>query len=136
MLAMAVGAEVNAEDTQNATEFSDVTSGEWYVPYINWAAEAGVVTGKSAGVFAPDEEVTREEIAKMISLASGWLANEAAAATAASSLSDFSAISDWAQNGVAALHARGVVSGDEAGAFNPDDYATRAEVAKMLCATI
>ena len=41
----------------------DVQTNAWYVPYIEWAVENGVVSGYPDGTFAPDQNVTRGQFA-------------------------------------------------------------------------
>lgn len=48
------------------TEFSDVKAGEYYAPYVNWAAENGIVNGTGKGKFSPNDTITREQIAKIL----------------------------------------------------------------------
>ena len=46
--------------------FSDVADGQWYSAAIEWAAANGVVNGIGEGKFAPDGEITREQIATIL----------------------------------------------------------------------
>ena len=43
--------------------FSDVAEGAWYRDAVEWAAEAGLITGYGDGRFGPDDPVTREQLA-------------------------------------------------------------------------
>ncbi len=45
--------------------FTDVIETAWYVKYINFAFEKGIVSGKSPTLFLPDNAVTRAEAAKI-----------------------------------------------------------------------
>ena len=42
--------------------FQDVPPGAWYEQSVNWASNAGLVRGRSEGVFAPDGNVSRAEL--------------------------------------------------------------------------
>lgn len=53
--------------TEYDAEFSDVNAGEWYAPYINYAAEKGIINGYVDGTFGPESYLTRAEIAKIAS---------------------------------------------------------------------
>ena len=56
-----------AEDgTYPAAPYSDLVSGAWYVKYINFAADKGIVNGRTDGTFDPDANITRAEFATMI----------------------------------------------------------------------
>ena len=39
----------------------DVVAGEWYAPYVKWAASKGIVNGYGDGTFGVDDEVTIEQ---------------------------------------------------------------------------
>lgn len=49
--------------------FTDVKSGAWYYEPVQIASSLGIINGKSAGKFAPDDKITREEMTKVIVLA-------------------------------------------------------------------
>ena len=53
---------VNPKNFPNIS-FTDITGPkwEWAAPYIQWAAEAGIVNGVGDGLFAPDNIITREQ---------------------------------------------------------------------------
>ena len=48
------------------TGFTDLSGYSWAVPAIKGLLERGIINGKSAGVFAPEANVLREEFAKMV----------------------------------------------------------------------
>ncbi len=54
--------------------FSDVPAGSWFEEAANWANEAGLITGRSAGQFAPDGNVTRAELAVVLKRYDDYLA--------------------------------------------------------------
>ena len=47
-------------------QFKDVPSGKWYSDAICWAAQNGIVNGVSETEFAPEDPVTREQIAAIL----------------------------------------------------------------------
>ena len=49
------------------TLFEDVLPEAWFSFPVRWAASKGIVSGRSAVEFAPDDNITREEMAKMVS---------------------------------------------------------------------
>ncbi len=55
-------------DTSYDAGFEDVDSAEWYAPYINYAAEQGIVSGYEDGTFGPSNNLKRGEVAKIVSL--------------------------------------------------------------------
>ena len=46
--------------------YSDVKTGDWYYDAVVWATEAGVVNGMGDGTFAPNDNITRQEMATML----------------------------------------------------------------------
>ena len=55
-------------DSAQYTEssFSDVKAGAWYAPYVEWAAQNGIVNGTGSGRFSPNKSVTREQMAMIL----------------------------------------------------------------------
>ncbi|MDP4153395.1 MAG: S-layer homology domain-containing protein [Bacillota bacterium] len=59
----------NASMFVGPSDFDDVSANSWYTGYINWASNENIVGGKGNGKFAPDDNVTIQEAAKMIIVA-------------------------------------------------------------------
>ena len=95
---------------------------------MTWAAEQGIVTGMGDGIFAPDGNITREQLATMLYRYDGGTA----VAADLSRFSDAGSISSWAVEAMDWAVAGGVLSGDDTGRLAPGGAATRAEVAQML----
>ncbi|MGE7614605.1 S-layer homology domain-containing protein [Paenibacillus sp. NPDC101420] len=127
---------LNLENNSAVQSFSDVSSTAWYAPYVAVAAEKGIITGRSAAKFDPNATITRAEMATMISRAVKSI-NPAATtnATAISQFSDAAKISASLRDGVAFAASHNLVIGN-AGKFNPNDTATRAEAAVIIYRTI
>ncbi|WP_340025425.1 S-layer homology domain-containing protein [Paenibacillus sp. FSL K6-1096] len=127
---------LNLENNSAKHSFSDVSSTAWYAPYVAVAAEKGIITGRSAAQFDPSATITRAEMATMIARA--VKAQKPEAATNASSLSKFSdagKIAASLKDGVAFAASNNLVIGN-AGKFNPNNTATRAEAAVIIYRTI
>ena len=122
-------------DTTEYTEaaFDDVDPSSWYGPYVAWAAKHGVTDGVGDGLFAPDANVTRQQIAAFLSrfLTQIGVRAEGAAITYV----DGDEIADYARDGVAVCRALGLLQGDPQNRFRPEDDATRAEAA-AICARL
>lgn len=127
---------LNLENNSAVQSFSDVSSTAWYAPYVAVAAEKGIITGRSADKFDPNATITRAEMATMISRAVKFI-NPAATtnATAISQFSDAAKISASLRDGVAFAASHNLVIGN-AGKFNPNDTANRAEAAVIIYRTI
>ncbi|MEF2824768.1 MAG: S-layer homology domain-containing protein, partial [Peptococcaceae bacterium] len=46
--------------------FSDVADGKWYTDAVNWAASNNIVSGMPDGTYAPDQALTREQMASIL----------------------------------------------------------------------
>lgn len=110
--------------------FDDVAPESWYGPYVAWAVQAGITNGISVEAFAPDQEVTREQIAVFTHryLNSKGLHVDAEELT----YHDKGIISEYAVEAVGVCSSIGIFVGDERGSFNPLNSATRAEAAAVF----
>ncbi len=57
-----------SESATTALPFTDVSSTDWYTPYLKYAYNKGIVQGKTATSFAPADTITRGEMAKIVAL--------------------------------------------------------------------
>ena len=119
-------AGVDKNDYTNSS-FSDVESGKWYAPYVEWASDIGLTNGTGNGKFSPDAPITRQELCLM--LQKYIEINEIILPDSVSSVTfkDDKNISSWAYNAVYYCQKKGFVTGDNLGSFNPKNSATRAE---------
>ena len=113
--------------------FSDVPADAWYAPYVNWAAENGVVYGISDTEFAPDAEISRQDMATMLYRYAQQFGIQLGTGNPAITFTDEADIADYALPAVEALQRAGVISGMPDGSFRPRDTATREQACVMLC---
>jgi hypothetical protein len=130
---------VNALDLTESSDipFKDVPGDTWYYQSVAKACAAGLVKGVSTAEFAPQAQITRQEMATMMVRTLGRLGQPAAvsAGEGAQILSRFrdrQEIAPWAANDLAAAVKAGVVSGREDNLAAPTASATRAEAVVML----
>ena len=105
--------------------FTDVSAGDWFMPYVAKAVTQGFVKGFEDGSFKPNDFVTREQMAVMVSNALQLTDG------GETSFSDNADISEWASDSVGKMYRKGYISGSN-NEFRPLDSATRAEVSKIL----
>lgn len=120
------------EAQTDSTRFTDVAPGSWYAPYVAWAVEHGVTTGTSAATFAPDDTITREQMAAMIYRYASSAGVTLPKTRDAVRFSDASGFSGWAIEAIDALTRAGILDGVGAGRFAPQESATREQACKML----
>ena len=129
ILANMSGADLS---TYNKASFSDVSTSDWYCNAVEWAYENGVVLGNN-GNYNPNSNITRQDMAVMISRYSSKIANYTLPETAlAVAFSDQSSISSYASDAVSAMQKAGIISGKGGNIFDPTANATRAETSKMI----
>ncbi|MFR5123565.1 MAG: S-layer homology domain-containing protein [Neglectibacter timonensis] len=123
MLTRMLGVDVSGYTN---TPFNDVKADDYALGAIAYCAENGIVGGDGKGNFLPGDSITREEAAKMISVA------KELTGTTTEKFKDDAKISNWAKGYVDACKAAGIFGGDEKGNFNPKSPITRAETAKIM----
>ena len=108
-------------------EFPDVKSTDYFYEAVENLSSKDILIGYENGTFRPEEPVTREQAAKIISLALGLSSPNTQAA-------DFNDVkeSDYFYPYIAALAGRGILEGHGDGSFKPGDSLTRAQIAKIL----
>lgn len=133
MLAAVLSRLAGMESAAFSAGFSDVAADAWYADAVNWAAWAGIVNGMGDGTFAPDDNVTREQMAVMLyRYARDFLGMEVPASGDLTGFSDHTKISSWARDALSWAVGHGILNGYSDGSLTPNGTATRAEVAAML----
>ena len=112
--------------------FPDVAAGQWYTDAVKWAAENEIVLGHSNGQFAPNDNVTREQLATILHRYQKFAEQIPPNVAEAREFTDLSSISEYAKESVNALVMQDVIRGRDSGSFDPRGNATRAEFAAML----
>ncbi len=116
------------------TVFPDVKPGAFYNRAAAWGHDRNVVTGYDDGLFRPDREITREELALLLykyAVYKGMNVSDIEG-MAIREFTDFEEISDWAETAVRYCLNAGLMRGRDDGSLGPRDKATRAELASIL----
>ncbi len=133
MFATALGrlADINPDSYQTG-EFTDVKADAYYAPYVNWAAQKGIVNGATATTFSPDANITREQMAVILTNYAKNMGYSLPATQEAVTFADNTQISSWAAAEVKAMQQAGILAGKDGNRFDPKGTATRAEAATVL----
>ncbi|MBQ6263628.1 MAG: S-layer homology domain-containing protein [Clostridia bacterium] len=107
--------------------FTDVSESAWYYSDVAGAYNMGLVNGRSATVFAPKANVTRAEIATLLSRVDGAEVDP----NATVSYPDVKA-GGWYVPYLAWAASKGIIKGYPDGTARPNAPVTRAEIAVML----
>ncbi|MPM10687.1 hypothetical protein SDC9_57021 [bioreactor metagenome] len=116
-----------------ADNFNDAGNA-YYSSYLASAKKLGISSSTGNNAFAPEREITRQEMLTMLYRALDVL-GELPATEGKGTVSNFSdagEISDYARAAVGAFVESGAVAGS-GGRLEPSGYATRAQMAQILC---
>lgn len=130
-------AKVNGYELKKlAAPFDDVERGCWYTDAIWWAKLTGVVSGMSPSTFAPDDPITRAQLAVILYNYTKQFAPESLTETGSlTGFPDADSVPSWARTAMAWAVGNGLISGvGENGVsyLRPEGCATRAQVATIL----
>ena len=119
-------------EATSASSFTDVAKEQYYAAPIAWAAENGIVGGMSQTRFAPNEQVTREQLAAIVYRFAQKQGYGTADAADLTGFADYSRISGYALDALRWANAEKLVNGRSETELSPQGQATRAEVAAIL----
>ena len=120
------------EDYVGENTFADVVEGEWYAPYVVWAADNGIVLGYGDGTFGINDEITVEQAAVILARYAAFIDLEVAAEyDLEAEYADAADVAEWAEEAMSWAVAEGIYEGTE-GCLNPQAPASRALIATML----
>ena len=118
-------------ETAVSDVFTDCADGEWYADAVIWANANGIVEGRSETEFAPNDTMTRQEMAAILYRYEVFKGAEEVEA-AELEYADADAIADWAESAVVYCTDAGLMSGVSDTEFAPAGSATRAMGATVL----
>lgn len=119
-------------DAGTATKFADVDSNRWYAPAVAWAAENGIVAGVSENSFAPNANVTREQVAAILYRYSRYKGYPTDASGSLERFTDGKNCSNYALPALQWAVGAGILNGMTDGRLAPKGQATRAQIAQMI----
>ncbi len=105
--------------------FEDV-SGKWYEDYVVACYENKLVSGITDTYFGGDEKITRQDLCTILYRLKNDTVN------ADLSFADSSEIADYAKAAVSYMNSCGIVNGFTDNTFKPNDFCTRAQMAKIF----
>jgi hypothetical protein len=117
---------VEPGDTCEAIQFSDVPTTHTFYPYVNCLACRLIISGYLDGTFRPENNVTRGQLAKIISGSAGY--NEPVSGQRFTDVPPTHSFYVYIER--AAAH--GVIGGYTDGTFRPQNNATRGQISKIV----
>ena len=122
------------EPVTDKADFADVTEGTYYENAVGWAVQNGIVNGVSETQFAPDNTISREQMATIIHRYMKFKGLDMSAGENAdtASFEDFENVSDYAKDAFKFACANGIISGTSKSTLSPKESATRAQMAAIF----
>jgi hypothetical protein len=134
LLVRALG--IKTDRTGTGDVFKDVAITSWYSTEVEAAFRAGLVSGISSTHFAPEVQITREQIALMLMNAHALVNDESNSTEqiphSLTPFTDASEVSAWARDAMSEAVANKLIQGISTDRLAPAASATRAQAAVML----
>ncbi len=119
------------EDYTMQVSFKDVVPGEWYAPYVAWAARNGIVNGYSETQFGVNDEITVEQATVILARYAAFNSIDTTVDyNLAADYADAATVASWATDAMTWAVAEGIYVPETA--LVPQTPASRALVATML----
>ncbi|MBQ2297342.1 MAG: S-layer homology domain-containing protein, partial [Ruminiclostridium sp.] len=116
---------------QSGAAFADVKEGAYYAQAIDWAAENGIVNGTSDTTFAPDQSVTRQQLAAILYRYSQYKGYDVTAQGDLTTFGDWEQVSDYAVEPMEWAVGSALIQGIDDNLV-PGGSATRAQLATIF----
>ena len=121
------GNENKQGDSLKITDyFSDIAHCSWAWDAIGFVREKGIMVGMGEGVFAPENSLTREQLAKIIVVAFGYYDENAKCG-----FSDIP-VDNWSQSYVASAYQNGLMVGFDSETFGYGQPMTRQDICVVM----
>jgi len=121
-------------EVSGITAFSDLEPEQYYFDAVCWAQMNCIANGISETQFAPNDNITREQIASIMHRYAKYRKYDVSVGENTNILSfdDFGSISEYAIPSMQWAAGSGLIEGKTISTLNPKDNATRAEAATIL----
>lgn len=132
-----IARSLNLSTSATTTSFSDVSPSAWYAGVVAAVAKAGIVNGYPDGTFAPDQQISRQEMAVIIVRAMNAAGQPSTVMTQQVSgllapYGDASKVAAWAQQDMAIAIQQSIVNGVSSASLAPAADTSRAQAAVMV----
>lgn len=116
---------------EGTSTFTDVAEDAWYHDAVVWGAANGLVKGMGNNTFAPDAQITREQMAVML-CRYAEISGETIDGAQTLTFADADAVSDWAVSSIGWAVEKGYLTGKPGNQLDPQGLATRAEATVVI----
>lgn len=115
----------NLKTDEKASKFADVTEKTEFYNEINTLAQLGFINGYENGTFKPNQPITREQLAKILSLAIGL---QPSTETSFTDVDKHNVFAPY----IAALYKNGITKGSTPTTYSPKELVSRGELASFI----
>lgn len=112
--------------------YADVDANAYYADAVYWARQNGIVSGMSAEQFAPNDAITREQMAAILYRYAQFKGYDVSAKADLSVYTDAAQVSTYATDAMAWANGAQLITGTSQATLTPAGNATRAQVATIL----
>ena len=123
---------LSGETYSGSSPFPDVAEDTWYTEAVAWASDRGIVTGYDTGIFAPNDNVTREQLAAMFYRYQQAMEGDTAQEGDLSVFTDGDAISSYAVEAMTWAVGAGLIQGRSDSLLAPAGITQRCELCAIL----
>lgn len=116
-------------------KFGDVEVGSWYDKAVAWASANGIVNGVSDTEFAPNNKITREQMAAMVYRYASYKKADMTVTKDLSSYTDLASVSEYALEPMKWVCGMGIINGMTETTLVPQGTSTRAQAATVFVRT-
>ena len=114
------------------TPFTDLVAGQYYLDAVAWASTNDIVNGVTSTTFAPNDPITREQMAAILYRYAQYKGMDTTDRGNLGSFADGNTVSPYAVEAMAWANAEGLINGVENNRLNPTGQAFRSQVAAIL----
>lgn len=132
MLAQILYNLAGSPKTEKDAGFADVGADAWYANAVNWAVEAGIISGYGSGRFGPDDAVTREQMSALLYRYAEHKGYDTSKTTNLNGYGDGGSVSEYARTAMNWANAMGLITGTDKQLLLPLGNTTRAQAASIL----
>ena len=122
----------NEPDVNIDNSFNDVKPSDYYANAIYWAKKNNIVTGYNSTTFAPNDNITREQMATILYRYAAYKGYSIDKTSDLSGFTDVSNINDYALKPIKWAVSSNLISGMGDSTISPQGNASRAQIATIL----
>lgn len=132
MLATILYRLAGSPEVSGSMDFTDIQDDAYYRSAVLWAVQNGITMGVSDTAFAPDDQITREQLVTLLYRYAQATGRDTTARANLDDFGDVDRISGFARDAMAWAVAEGIVQGGSNSMILPGDEASRAQIAAII----